>query len=259
MENAIFFRQKIKEGRVLIGANVSFTDPIISDILSSCSDFLWIDGEHAPMDLATIEKHMLATKGTECTPLVRIPMNDFSVLKVVLDSGAAGIIAPQVRSAEDVRAIVSACRYPPSGERGFGPRRASQYGAYPAADFCEKANQTLLVFAQVEHPDAVKDLDNILAISGLDGVVIGPFDLANSMGHTADPLHPEVQETIGAIVSRTREAGLMTGVGLPADAEMAKLYISKGIQWIQLGCDYEYLQVTARSLKEALAGEKQRL
>jgi 2-keto-3-deoxy-L-rhamnonate aldolase RhmA len=148
--------------------------------------------------------------------------------------------------------VVAACRFPPVGERGFGPRRASGYGGYPAGDFCERANRTVLVFAQVEHPDAVKELTEIVHIEGLDGIVIGPNDLANSMGHIANPMHPEVRTTIERIITETREAGLMSGIGQGIDLEMARIWIDAGVQWLQLGCDYEYLRHAAQSLREPL-------
>lgn len=253
MDNANIFRKRVASGRPVIGANVTLSDPAVSEILSIELDFLWIDAEHNPLDLKAIEEHLMAMRGSECASLVRVPVGDLSVLKVVLDSGADGIVLPQVRSAEEVEALVSACRYPPEGTRGFGPRRAGGYGGYVAAEFCRLANERVMVFAQIEHIDAVNDLEAILKVPGLDGIVVGPFDLSNSMGHIANPLHPEVQAMVKKIITDARNAGVMVGIGQGDDEEMARRWISFGVQWISVGCDYNYLRRCARHFKRRLA------
>ena len=113
-------------------------------------------------------------------------------IKPVLDVGAAGVIVPLIRSAEDVRRAVAACLYPPQGIRGFGPRRPSNYGRLGGPEFCRAANEDVIVIVQIEHVDAVNDIDAILAVPGLTSVVIGPNDLAGSLGRMGEPEHPEV-------------------------------------------------------------------
>ena len=142
MENARFFRDKLATGKTVLGTCITFVDPTVTEALSRVLDFVWIDTEHNPLSLERVQAHIMATKGTQTTPLVRVPANDPVLIKPVLDIGAAGVIVPLVKTADDVRQAVAACRYPPEGIRGFGPRRPSGYGARGGPEFCQEANET---------------------------------------------------------------------------------------------------------------------
>lgn len=128
MENASKFRDKLRRGQLCLGSFITCTDPTITEALCSVSDFVWIDMEHNALSLEAVQAHLMATKGSDTTGLVRVPWNDPVLIKPVLDIGADGVVVPLVRTADDVRRAVAACRYPPEGIRGFGPRRASGYG-----------------------------------------------------------------------------------------------------------------------------------
>ena len=130
VENARFFRQKLASGKIALGTCISMVDPIVVESLTRVLDFVWIDTEHNPLSLEHVQGHLMATKGTETTPLVRVRVNDPAAIKPVLDMGAAGVIVPLIKTADDVRLAVAACKYPPEGIRGFGPRRPSQFGAW---------------------------------------------------------------------------------------------------------------------------------
>ena len=119
-----------------------------------------------------------ATRTSMAAPLVRVAWNDPVLIKPVLDLGAAGVIVPFIRTAEDTRRAVAACRYPPDGIRGYGPRRPSNYARLGGPEFCAAANDAILVHVQVEHVDAVRNIDEIVAVPGLFGIVLGPNDLA---------------------------------------------------------------------------------
>jgi len=127
MENASKFRDKLRRGQIALGCGVSFTDPTVCELFSHVLDFVWIDMEHNALSLETVQSHIMATKGSDTAALVRVPWNDPVLIKPVLDIGADGIVAPLVRTVEDVRLAVAACRYPPEGIR---PGRAN--GACPA-------------------------------------------------------------------------------------------------------------------------------
>src|SRR5207244_391059 len=135
-------------------------------------------------------------------PLVRVAWNDPVLIKPVLDIGAAGVIVPLVRTAEDVHRAVAACRYPPEGIRGFGPRRPSQYGQLGGPEFCQAANASVITIVQIEHHEAVANLGEILAVPGLTGIVVGPNDLAGSLGHMGDTRHPDVLRTIETVLTQ---------------------------------------------------------
>ena len=154
MHNAKFFREKIKSGKLLIGAAISFTDPTVSEALTDIVDFLFIDAEHNPITPEAVLGHVMATKGTECAALVRVPTANTSYIKWSLDAGADGIVAPQIRTIEDAKLIVDWCRYPPLGVRGIGPRRAGGYSGSLGPDFPQRANEQILAFVMMEDVDA---------------------------------------------------------------------------------------------------------
>lgn len=251
MESANRFREKLQKGRVCLGAVVSFTDPTVTEALSRFLDFVWIDMEHAPLSLETVQAHLLACNGSEIAPLVRVAWNDPVLIKPVLDIGAAGVIVPLVRNADDVRRAVAACRYPPEGIRGFGPRRPSQYGALGGPEFCQAENASIVTIAQIEHADAVANIDDILAVRGLTGIVIGPNDLAGSLGHTGNTRHPDVIRAIEAVLAKARRAGVPGGVAVGGEADVLLGWIEKGAQWLTIGADFQLL---LRSVNQ-LAGQ----
>src|SRR5205823_2432532 len=122
------FRDKLKTGRLCLGAGVSFTDPAVTEALCDSVDFLWLDLEHTPISLESLQAHLIAARAGGAPALVRVPSGEIGWVKRVLDVGAEGIILPQARSVAEVQAFVAACRYPPLGQRGFGPRRSGNYG-----------------------------------------------------------------------------------------------------------------------------------
>jgi len=241
MENASNLREKLKNGQIPLGCGVSFTDPTVSELFSYVLDFVWIDMEHNAMSLETVQAHIMATKGSDAAALVRVPWNDPVLIKPVLDMGADGIIAPFVRTVGDVELAVAACRYPPDGVRGFGPRRPIQYGRIADADYWRRANEEIIIIVQIEHIDAVNAIDEIIKVPGLTGIVIGANDLAGSMGHMGNPQHPEVQSAIETVVRTAREGGIYPGIGLADDPDALMAWVSKGIQWVQVGVDWAHL------------------
>jgi 2-keto-3-deoxy-L-rhamnonate aldolase RhmA len=252
MEKARYFRERIDAGEVLVGASISLSDPIVSEILAGVSDFLWIDAEHNPLSPEVVQGHLLATAGSRCPAIVRVPTGDTNVVKIVLDAGADGVIGPQVRSAEEARRFVEACRYPPLGRRGFGPRRPGRYGDRTGADFVAEANAQVLAFVMIEDVGALEELDAILAIDGLDGVCLGPSDLSGSLGHLGEVGHPDVQRAIDLVAGKTRRKGKYLGVGMGTDVAAGRAWIERGVQWIQFGVDYMYLRERMRELHTAM-------
>ena len=241
MENAVKFREKLRNGQVPLGCGVSFKDPTVTELFSHVLDFVWIDMEHNALSLESVQDHIMATRGSDSAAIVRVPWNDPVLIKPVLDIGADGIIAPLVRSAEDVRLAVSACRYPPQGIRGFGPRRPIRYGRISDAEYCQRANDEIICIAQIEHIDAVEAMDEIVKVDGLTAVVIGANDLAGSMGHMGNPQHPDVQSAIEKVVTTAKDAGIYPGIGMVGDAEVFQKWLDKGIQWVQVGVDWWHL------------------
>lgn len=235
------FREQLASGATLVGASITFTDPTVTEALCDSVDFVWIDTEHNPMTLESVTGHLIAARACDKAALVRVPTSETAYLKRALDAGAPGIIVPQVRSAAEVRRVVSDCRYSPMGSRGFGPRRPSNYGRIPIDAYTRQMNQDVFVSVQIEHIDAVKELDEIVTIPGLDSLVIGPMDLSGSMGLLAQVEHPDVITAIEAVIAKGHKAGLSIGMGMGTDTSYAIRWAKKGVQWLQVGCDFSYL------------------
>ena len=259
MRNAAAFRAKLANGDVAFGTAISFTDATVTEALSDVLDFVWIDMEHGPLSLETVQAHLMATRGSQTAGLVRVAWNDAVLIKPVLDMGADGIIVPMVRTPQEARKAVAACKYPPAGVRGFGPRRASDYARRGGPAFCRESNEEVLTFVQIEHVDAVENLDEILATSGLSGIALGPNDLAASMGHTGEPAHPEVMAAIETTIAKARRAGLFVGIGSGQTPEDLARWIKLGVQWLSMGGDFTLLTSAAaeaiRRTRQRLAGD----
>ena len=242
------FRDKLRAGQVCLGAGVSFTDPAVTEALCDSVDFLWIDLEHSPISLESLQAHLMAARAGGAPAPVRIPSNDLGWVKRVLDIGAEGIILPQARSAAEVEAFVSACRYPPQGNRGFGPRRGMNYGRTNLAEYLEHANKNLFVAVQIETTAALEALDAIVRLPGIDSIVVGPADLSGSMGMLGQLSHPRVVEAIQTIAAKAKQAGLFVGIGMGPSTDYAVQVARLGVQWIQCGGDFSYMVSAADSL-----------
>ena len=232
------FREKLDAGVFCQGAGITFSDPAVVEALADSVDFVWIDLEHNPTSLESLLAHLIAARAAGVPALVRVPSQDVGWIKRVLDTGAEGIILPQAVSAAEIGKFVSACRYPPLGTRGFGPRRPTNYGRDRGQEYLQKANGELFVVAQIETVSACEELDQIVTIEGLDSLVVGPYDLSGSMGILGEVHDPRVADAVRSIVRHAKSAGLYVGMGMGADAEHAVEAAELGIQWVQCGSDF---------------------
>jgi 2-keto-3-deoxy-L-rhamnonate aldolase RhmA len=241
MGNRSRFIQKMRNGGVCLGTCITFSDPAITEALSPALDFAWIEMEHNPISLETAQAHIMATNGTDCTPLVRVAWNDPVLIKPVLDIGAAGVIVPMVKTASEAERAVEACLYPPAGIRGYGPRRPSNYGRRGGPEFCSDANESIIVIPQLEHIDAVKNIDAIVKVPGVSALAIGPNDLSGSMGLLGQARHPDVVAAIDAIIDAGVRAKVPVGMGAAAGYEDITHWLAKGAQWIAAAADYIFI------------------
>jgi 2-keto-3-deoxy-L-rhamnonate aldolase RhmA len=243
-------KQKLKAGQPTFGAWLAFTDPAAAEIMTGCGfDWLLIDAEHSPFTLDSLLPVLMAFNGRETVPLIRVPSNDRVPIKQFLDLGAEGILVPMVNSAQEARQAVAACKYPPVGVRGFGPKRASNYNR-DSADYIRTANESLLVLIQIEHIEAVGRIEEILTVPGLDAVLLGPMDLSASMGRLGQIEHPEVQAAIEKVIAAARKAGLPVGVPMAADAETLMKWAARGCNLLITG---EQDGLLRRAAESALA------
>jgi 2-keto-3-deoxy-L-rhamnonate aldolase RhmA len=249
------FRRKLNAGTFCVGAGISFADPAVTEALAPTVDFLWIDLEHSPLNMESLQAHLIAARAGGAPAVVRVPTSDVAWIKRALDTGATGIVVPQIQSADEARRAVDACRYPPAGNRGFGPRRPSNYGRMRGADYVQRANQNVFTVVQIESRGALDELEGILALPELDSIVIGPYDLSGALGRLGDLAHPDVQSAIQTIIDRARAAGKLVGMGMAADAIQARAAARRGVHWVQCGGDYNYLVQEAERLFAAARAE----
>ena len=205
-------RRIIADGKTVLNAWLAIANPFSAELMAHQGfDAVTIDLQHGPVDFQAAVGMLAAISTTPAVPMVRVPWNEPILTAKLLDAGAYGVICPMINSKAEAEALVGACRYPPRGARSFGPNRALLYGG---ADYWQHANDEVLVFAMVETREAVKNLDEIVSVEGLDGVYVGPSDLSLSMGKTPtlDPQDPEVVAAIKAICAGTRKRGKIAGV-----------------------------------------------
>jgi 2-keto-3-deoxy-L-rhamnonate aldolase RhmA len=238
--NRIFqnpIKQKLQAAQKTTGAWVQTGSPVTAEIMSQAGfDWLMIDMEHAPVDFMTLVNQMQAMATGNAIPLVRAPWNDFVTIKRILDAGAYGVLVPYVNNRAEAEAAVKACKYPPHGVRGTaGSPRAAGYGQN-VGNYLPYANDEILILIAAETVEAVGNLDEILAVPGLDGIFIGPMDLSASMGHMGNPGHPDVQAVIETIEQKTLAAGKVLAT-IAGSWEQAQARYEKGYQMIMLMAD----------------------
>ena len=202
-------------------------------------DSLTIDLQHGMIDYQAAIPMLQAISTTSTVPMVRVPWLEPGILMKVLDAGAYGVICPMISTREDAERLVAACRYPPQGGRSFGPIRATLYGG---ADYPAHANETVAVFAMIETRQALDNLDEIVAVEGLDAVYIGPSDLASALGYKPgfDRSEPELVEAIDLVLAKARERNLVAAIhnGSPA---YARSMIEKGFRLVTVGSDARFI------------------
>jgi 2-dehydro-3-deoxyglucarate aldolase len=244
------FRSRLSGGELLIGTVVTLSAPEVTEILAGAGfDWLFIDLEHSPMDAREAQALLQAAGGrVEC--ILRVALNDEIWIKKALDTGCAGVMVPQVNSAEDARRAVRLSKYPPQGCRSAGLARAHGYGA-KLQEVLDTANEETAVIVQIEHIEAVQNIEAILSVEGIDGILVGPYDLSASMGLIGQVEHPEVQAAITKVKQacqrRAVPAGIFTG-----SPDRARVYMQDGFRLIAVGVDTLLLVQSAKDLVQKL-------
>ena len=246
MNNVERIRAKLAAGELCLGMASTMTDPVVSEIAADLGyDFTFIDLEHGALTIETAQLHVMAVRWSNTAPFIRVPWADPVRIKPVIDLHPAGIIVPMVCTVEEAATAVAACKYPPRGIRGFGPTRGVRFGGIDVADYLEHADDQTLVIIQIEHIQAVENLDAILATPGIDTVMIGPNDLSGSMGLLGQISHPQVLATIDRIIAAGQAAGIPVGLAGCAP-ESAPSWHAKGVSWLSVTGDWHVLYAAAR-------------
>ncbi len=247
-EKAQLLREKFRNGKLVVGAHAFFIDPGITSLLGYHGfETVWIDAEHGAFTPPVILQHIMAAGDAGTASLVRIAWNDQVIAKPILEMGPDGIIFPYIRSAQEARDAVACCTYPPRGIRGFGPRRAQKYGVFGVKEYLEQSDESMLRILQIEHVDAINDLDEIAEVECIDLLVVGPNDLSASYGFLGKIRHPKMMEVYDHIAQVCKKHHMPFGVSLGAgDLQSAREWLDRGISFLSCGDDISYMDMGCR-------------
>ncbi len=246
------FKHAIKNGQKQIGFWASLASPIVCNVLlESGFDWIVVDAEHAPNDHSNVLAQLQVLNAGPATAVVRPAWNDQIQFKKLLDIGAHSLLVPFVQNADEARQAVRQTRYPPSGVRGVAvSTRANNYGR--VADYFATANDAICLLVQLETRGALSELEAICAVDGIDGVFIGPSDLAADLGHLGDAAHPVVQDAIANTVDRCKAMSMPAGILAPV-IDDAHRYLEMGFTFVAVGADVGVLRAGADALAQEFA------
>ena len=240
------FAENLKARKISLGAVITLSDLTVSELAGDCGmDFVWIDAEHAPHTVDGVMKHLIALRGTGCAGLVRVRANDPMLIKPYLDLAPDGVIVPMVNTAEEAEKAVAACRYPLTGIRGCGVRRAVRYGAVNFFDYVKRSETEPMVIVQIEHVDAVRNLDKILKVPGIGSICVGPCDLSGSMGILNRMDDPELNKVLDEICAKVKKAGLVLGT---AAGDFPR-WRERGVDWFAGASDWGAMSAGLRAFR----------
>jgi 2-keto-3-deoxy-L-rhamnonate aldolase RhmA len=233
-------KRDLNSGKVSIGATITMNSPVVAEIFSRIGfDWLWFETEHTSLSIENVLTMLQAANGSNISTMVRVPWNDKTMIKRVLDTGPDGIIIPLVNTKEEAEYAVQAMKYPPLGERGAGLSRAQAYGMH-MGEYLSTANDEVMTILMIEHITAVENIDEILNVKGVDSVMVGALDLSGSMGMLGKTDDPRVESAIQRVLSACKGANIPCGI-IAGSPETANRRIKEGFQNIILGIDVLYL------------------
>jgi 2-keto-3-deoxy-L-rhamnonate aldolase RhmA len=253
-------RQALQEGKTVFGTMLQeVRSPGVVEIMATAGfDFVFIDMEHGAFNLETVADHIKVARLAGLTPLVRVPDDEYHLIARVLDAGAQGIMVPRVESREQVQRIVPWTKFPGDGCRGCSTLKGhSDYQPQRLVEFTQQMNRENMLILQIERRAAVEDIDGLLSVPGVDAAILGPNDLALSLGIDEDMNHPLMLESIGKVVDACRRQGIPSGMHI-GNLQALTEWMAKGMRFIVYSTDLNFLLKGAQSglkvLREALNG-----
>lgn len=240
-------KTKLKEKQVTVGSWITLAHPAIAEIMAKAGfDWLAVDMEHSVITIREAEELIRIIDLCDVVPLVRLSANDPVQIKRVMDAGAYGVIVPMVNLSVEAEQAVAAVRYPPQGRRGVGLARAQGYGA-SFGNYLDWVNKESVVIVQVEHIDAANNLEAILAVDGVDGFIVGPYDLSGSLGVPGQFDHPLMKEVMQRIETVGIASGKAPGIHvIEPKPEELKNRIEQGFRFVAYSLDIRMLDRTCR-------------
>lgn len=241
------FRADLRAGKRLIGCWASLASPITTEILGLAQfDWILLDGEHSPNDITTFVPQLMALKDSSSAPVVRPPSNEPVIIKRLLDIGFHNFLLPSIDSAEDARRAVAATRYPPQGIRGVSVgHRSNMYGTVKG--YFPGINDNITVLVQIETRRGMEAVDAIAAVDGIDGIFVGPSDLAAALGSLGNAGNSDVQNAIRHVFARAQAAGKPAGILASEDADVRR-YLEWGASFVAVGSDLGVFRAATQAL-----------
>ncbi len=245
-------KDKMLKGEPALACWLSMGSPIAAEIIANAGyDAVIMDHEHGPGDLLNAVTLMQAAGESGATPMMRVPWNDPVYIKRALDIGVLGIIVPYVQNADEARAAVAACHYPTEGIRGVAPHagRCSRWGSR-LQDYLEGWPDALLLACQIETEEAVRNIDEIAAVEGVDMLFLGPSDISASVGHMLDLAHPKVAELIETAERKMRATGKLLGTVI-RPGQTLNWTFEQGYDLVIGASDFRHVQAGATAQVQA--------
>lgn len=241
-------KSRLSRSELTIGSWVTLGHPSIAEIMAAAGfDWLVLDMEHSVLELSEVQSIIQVLDAKQCPAIVRLTSNHPDQIKRVMDAGATGVMVPMIKSAAEAKAAVDGVYYPPRGQRGVGLARAQGYGNSFQA-YRQWLDENAVIVVMIEHVDAVKAIDSILAVPGIDAYIIGPYDLSGSMGRPGDLNHPDVQAAIAQVLEAGRRANKPGGIHvIEPDLEALQQRIQAGFNFLGYGLDIRILDSICRT------------
>ena len=252
-DNTKKLKNKLKKGELTFGSWITIDNPIIAEVMAN-SGFEWltIDMEHSAITIKEVQNLIRTIELSGCVPLVRVGEKNPNLIKRVMDAGAHGVIVPMVNTKEDAELAVKSVRYPPEGYRGVGLARAQEYG-FGFEKYREKLQKNSIVIVQIEHIDAVDNLKDILSVNGIDGFIVGPYDISGSLGRPGDFENTKFKECIEKIMQYAKKFNKSAGFHvIPPDKKEVKKIIKLGYKFIAISLDTLFLGTLCKDVLKEL-------
>jgi len=247
------FRADLRAGKRLIGCWCSLASPITTEVLGVAGfDWILLDGEHSPNDVITFIPQLMALKDSPSAPVVRPSWNNPVELKRLLDGGFYNFLIPFIESADEAARAVAATRYPPQGTRGVSvSQRSNRFGTVPG--YFDGINEQICVMVQIESRKGIAAAAEIAAVDGVDGLFVGPSDLAAGLGYLGQFNHPEVQEAMAKVFAAAKAVGKPVGILAPVEAD-ARRYMAQGATFVAVGSDLGVFRAGTQALRDRYLG-----
>lgn len=240
-------KQKLKNNELTLGSWVTIGHPAVVDIMASAGfEWLVIDMEHTSIDLTTAHNLIATIQANNMKALVRVSKNEEVIIKRILDMGADGIVVPMIKNKAEALEAIDYAKYPPIGKRGVGLYRAQKYGL-GFDEYKKWVNEELVIIAQIEHYSAVENIEEIITTEGIDGVIIGPYDLSGSMGYPGEYHRQDVKDSIAKVLEACKMHNVPSGFHV-IESEPSKLNerIEQGCTFLAYSLDFFFLGDCAR-------------